>query len=366
MSSTEAPERAPVDDPPQRSLWREVLTVFAASLVLIHAAMFAQRLLPLLGPYLYVFVALVFIAVPTYAVSKWRGADPIAAGMRFGSLSRGLAWGLGATALTVPLFVLGFHVWHHHVLGQEASPSLENYIHWEERLEGRPGDLDRSDPEALLHVWARRDRLHLWWPATNPPPPLMLDADAIALLSRSNARVEARGARWLITPVPQREGHLSLKRTAAHPGEVTLQPASPGEVPALTGGAMTQETLPLSLSFGYGWLLAVVLTQLFFVALPEEYFYRGYVQPTLARHAEQRRWSQKTVLGVGYTIILTSVFFALGHVFVEWHWQRLMVFFPSIAFGWLRDRSEGLTAPLIYHAACNLMVELTAVHYNAP
>ncbi|MCA9547492.1 MAG: CPBP family intramembrane metalloprotease, partial [Myxococcales bacterium] len=38
--------------------------------------------------------------------------------------------------------------------------------------------------------------------------------------------------------------------------------------------------------------------------------------------------------------------------------------FPSLLFGWLRRRSGGVLAPAIYHAACNLLVDLAVLFYR--
>jgi membrane protease YdiL (CAAX protease family) len=96
-----------------------------------------------------------------------------------------------------------------------------------------------------------------------------------------------------------------------------------------------------------------VLDQLFVVALPEEFFYRGYLQTRfkLALGEGGRR------LGVpmGRAFFLTQILFAVGHL-VEPHPWRLAVFFPALLFGWLRERSGGLVAPVAAHAASNLTV----------
>ena len=34
-------------------------------------------------------------------------------------------------------------------------------------------------------------------------------------------------------------------------------------------------------------------------------------------------------------------------------WQ-LAIFFPAMAFGWMRLRTDGLLAPVLYHVVCNL------------
>jgi membrane protease YdiL (CAAX protease family) len=96
-----------------------------------------------------------------------------------------------------------------------------------------------------------------------------------------------------------------------------------------------------------------VLDQLFVVALPEEFFYRGYLQARfkIALGDGPRRFG----VPMGCAFFLTQVLFALGHL-AEPHPWRLAVFFPALVFGWLRERSGTILAPVVTHAAYNLTV----------
>lgn len=100
------------------------------------------------------------------------------------------------------------------------------------------------------------------------------------------------------------------------------------------------------------WLLAVV--QLLVVALPEELFYRGFVQTALARREPPRG---VTVLGarLGAGFLLTQALFAVGHLVVLEPW-RLGTFFPGLLFGWLRERTGSVAAPVVLHALSNLFL----------
>lgn len=94
-----------------------------------------------------------------------------------------------------------------------------------------------------------------------------------------------------------------------------------------------------------------VLDQFLAVALPEEFFYRGFIQKRL-----RAVWpSGKQVLGVsmGPAFWCTAALFALGHLAILQPW-RLMVFFPALAFGWLREKSGSILPGIIFHAMCNL------------
>jgi membrane protease YdiL (CAAX protease family) len=96
--------------------------------------------------------------------------------------------------------------------------------------------------------------------------------------------------------------------------------------------------------------------QLLLIALPEEAFYRGYLQTRLD-DAWTPRWR---VLGatLGPGVLVSCAIFAVGHVITIPNAARLAVFFPALAFGWLRARTGGIGAALVFHALCNLYSEL--------
>jgi membrane protease YdiL (CAAX protease family) len=105
-----------------------------------------------------------------------------------------------------------------------------------------------------------------------------------------------------------------------------------------------------------------VFGQLVIIALPEEAFYRGYLQSRL----DEALPGRIRVLGaeVGPALILTSVIFALGHFATIREPARLAVFFPSLVFGWLRARTKGIGASVAFHAACNIFSELLGKGYR--
>lgn len=96
-----------------------------------------------------------------------------------------------------------------------------------------------------------------------------------------------------------------------------------------------------------------VLGQVGLIALPEEVFYRGYLQTRL-----DDAWPGRVrILGaaVGPSVVVTSAVFALGHFLTMHNPERLAVFFPSLLFGWLRARTGGVGASIAFHACCNLL-----------
>jgi uncharacterized protein len=102
--------------------------------------------------------------------------------------------------------------------------------------------------------------------------------------------------------------------------------------------------------------------QLLVIALPEEAFFRGYLQSEL-----DRVWRPRfRVLGasVGPGLLVAAAVFAVGHLLTQPHPARLAVFFPALVFGWLRARTGGIGASVLFHAACNLFSATLARGYG--
>lgn len=100
--------------------------------------------------------------------------------------------------------------------------------------------------------------------------------------------------------------------------------------------------------------LKLIGYHLFFVAIPEEFFYRGYIQTRLDE-VFAPRWR---VLGadVGWGLVITCVIFAIGHSIVTFQWWHPFIFFPSLVFGWMRARTGDVMAGAFFHAWSNVTV----------
>jgi CAAX protease family protein len=120
--------------------------------------------------------------------------------------------------------------------------------------------------------------------------------------------------------------------------------------------------LTFHLALSPGDTLNETLGHVVVIALPEEAFYRGYLQSRLDE-AWGARWR---VLGanVGPGLLVASVIFAAGHLATIHQPARLAVFFPSLLFGWLRARTGGIGASLAFHALCNIFSEMLGRGYG--
>jgi membrane protease YdiL (CAAX protease family) len=104
------------------------------------------------------------------------------------------------------------------------------------------------------------------------------------------------------------------------------------------------------------------LGQLLVIALPEESFYRGYLQSRLDE-VWTPRWR---VLGarVGPGVLGAAAIFAIGHIATVPLPARLAVFFPALLFGWLRARTGGIGASVCLHAICNVYSQILGRGYG--
>jgi membrane protease YdiL (CAAX protease family) len=94
--------------------------------------------------------------------------------------------------------------------------------------------------------------------------------------------------------------------------------------------------------------------QLCTAGIPEELFFRGYLQGSLeiANPAQRRLIS----FAAGETIILPAILFAAAHFLTDPRPVRLATFFPGLLFGYLRFRTGSVAAPVTIHTLANLII----------
>lgn len=110
---------------------------------------------------------------------------------------------------------------------------------------------------------------------------------------------------------------------------------------------------PVQWAHAWQGVMRDVPGQLLMVALPEEAFFRGYLQTALDRQFAPRLRIFGAQVGLG--LLISSAIFAFGHVLTRPYPERLAVFFPSLLFGWMRARTGGVGASIAFHALCNLL-----------
>ncbi len=99
-------------------------------------------------------------------------------------------------------------------------------------------------------------------------------------------------------------------------------------------------------------LTELIAIHLLGVALPEELFYRGFLQPKLCRSFAD----QPLAFGFAWNhgIALAAALFAMAHFLGEYNPARLGPFLPALLLGLLRRRSGSIAGAVVLHAAFNV------------
>jgi membrane protease YdiL (CAAX protease family) len=89
--------------------------------------------------------------------------------------------------------------------------------------------------------------------------------------------------------------------------------------------------------------ISVVLFQMLGISLPEEFFFRGYLQDSTGRNFK--------------AVMLVSLLFTGAHLpkaLFLGDWMTLLTFFPSLVMGWLYMRTNNILPGTIFHFLSNL------------
>ena len=346
---------------PRLSPRRELALLYTVTLLVTVGLTLGQDALGPLRGYVLVAVAATFLYLPLEVLHR-NGEDPEAFGVHRNGLLRSLRWAALAMLITFPVYLVGYHVWQTQALKHTAQPEHARLDRWPAELEGAP--IEAGPPvEGEVRLFAERDALTLQW---RLPLGQRLRAD---VQTDRPPQVEA-GQHWthsahdgVVVDGPS-EGMVRLS-DAGRWARVDVEAGGdrlPPERLLLGASRLPADDMPYLGQRSLWWLLNLVLVQLLLVALPEEVFYRGYLQTRLDAVFPRR----VRLLGVEVSpgsLLATSALFALGHFLVIPAPARLAVFFPSLLFGWLKNASGGIATAVVYHAACNLLVEVASAYY---
>lgn len=344
--------------------FKEILAAFALVGVLSVMLNLIGGLIPFVGANLTFLVAALFILVPGYFLKK-RGERDVDYGLDFRDGWRGARLGLLVTALTFAVFAPAHHVWTTKIEGRAFHFDLGNYQRPGEKFFGRPA----GPATDAVQVWTYGPQIHVMWLPTARPWSLQVsDAQDSPTLAGSPSTFSAGEFEPRIVDSGEAVRPVLITVHASGANTLHLQ-AFEGGTPIDASRYVTPGGKPLANSagkaeirMGLWWMLSLLLTQVVLVAIPEEFFYRGYMQERLNQALPQKQWSLGP-LWLTWPIVITSVLFAIGHLFIGFGAHRLLVFFPSLLFGALKEKSGGIVAPVVFHAGCNLMVYVVSVHY---
>ena len=110
-------------------------------------------------------------------------------------------------------------------------------------------------------------------------------------------------------------------------------------------------------------VLVLALEHIFLVGLPEEFFYRGYLQRELER-VWNTTWFRFIGVSIGPAFITASALFALGHLALVPAGYRLAVFFPSLMFGWLYKKTDSIAGGMLLHGLSNVLLFTLQASYT--
>lgn len=347
-----------------RRIVREALLIWIGSLCLSAVFGLLGMVWPFMADNLLAFVAATFLYLPAWIL--WRQRIDLAEyGLRFAPAGRGVLLFFVVTVLVMPPFYLAHHYWQQLAFARSPDFHRTRLVRFDRDLDGRP---ELTAGTRALHVWHEGDRLLVYWPGdgvidvtitleTTEPD----DDPVVALrgLSQSeDGRLLARGAGQ-----GARVGHkgkLSFSRSGqggfsfgargleSFRVETSAEQVRIGRYAIATDPPLEQHRSPW-------WWLVMLTSQLILVALPEEWFYRGYLQQRFD-NAFGTPWR---ILGanLGWGWLLASVCFALGHLVLDARPERLAVFFPSLLFGYMKARTGSVFAPTLFHALSNVWIQ---------
>jgi len=353
---------------------RPIKAELGRALGILFGLTFALALIQLALPWtaggMQVALALILLQLPTWMLRK-QGVDERALGLTFGPLWPALGLSLATMAVVFPLFVGGFHLVHAEWRGLPSTWEADRLLRWDESLEHTPPRPCEGGGDVL--AWVVGDALWLVSPAeasldvrvvTAPPgPPL-----------RAVVCPPGRGPEARAFLRADRDGRLTLEPgqglwvSLADRDDLRLELARDGrpipsrELRLGAGGAAADADGLIASSRSMWWLLTYVIIHLGLVALPEEWFFRGYLQPRL----DQILGTPLRLFGaqVGWGLVLSALFFALLHPILLPGVHRLLVFFPALLFGWLRARSGNVGAAIVVHAMSNVILAVVSRMYG--
>ncbi len=355
-------------EPPNPAATGEILR----SLALVYAGTGLLALLALLWPpisgYLQALLAALLLVVPSYVL---RGSDTRIddLGVDLGPWRQTLAWSALAMAVVFPLFTIGHQLVQTVARGATSAWSTQALWRWDEDVRDIPPHPCAAD-RTRTSVWATGDEL---WVIAPPGRGVSVTFRGAGALNDATApRLAQCGESGLPrASAPARPGPDRSVRTPPGGGlRFSLDGVDRFELALTMDGAPIPEgALALGAwersagadgrvegSRSLWWIPIFLCVHLGLVALPEEWFFRGYLQARL----DQRLGTPWRLAGarLGWGFIWASAAFAVLHPILIPGAHRLLVFFPGLLFGWLRARTGNIGASVVVHASSNLLLAI--------
>jgi hypothetical protein len=272
-------------------------------------------------------------------------------------------------AITLPIFSVGFHVWNQSIVGNDVTWSSERLNQFPQSIHGRP---ESFQTESGLQTWVENDRLWTLWTnkesiqirvQTEPPMtessvavhPIHVDTDGELRRAVNTVHQPLKDGQytWHSSQAERCESGCGFSIPIASKQSFSLHTDPP--ISTHTGQWREPVESPLAMDRSWTWMLLLFFVQLVTVAIPEEWFFRCYLQQRLD-YGLGTRWN---ILGtqLGWGWIMSSALFALGHLVLDPRIERLAVFFPGLLFGWMFARTRSIVAPAMMHALANVNIQ---------
>ena len=312
-----------------RSRWIELSWVYLVTLLVTGIGSAVQGQVAWLDGYLLVIAAATFLYLPLEVIAR-RGDDQAEYGIHRRGIVRATLIALGLCVIIFPPYTLGFHYWQTDVVGQHLASDEARFDRWPMAVRGVPAR--RNPAPGEVHVFHENQRFWLNWKlSTESKFEVVAISDKPLTALKGGWEINTRGAS-LTSVAPRGRATLATESSAVK-FEIKMDNTKVDLDRIRVGAAFTSaDSNPVSFHRGYWWLFELVLIQLLLIALPEEVFFRGYLQSTI----DKLVGSDRKVFGVDFNVkstFLVSALFAIGHFITIPNPARLAVFFPSIVFG---------------------------------
>ena len=334
----------------------EVLLVYIATIGLI-VGLYQLRGIPLVNSYLWTLAMLLQVYVPAWILQR-QGLPLSTFGLHTKHIRKNVQLWLLCCAITIVPVLIGHHLWQSFNKHQFSAEN-GSYRQFSFDMRGTPPP-SRDHNEVQVYVKQQEPVIIIQWRAALQ-----------GYLVSDKPMTVISGSQWILGK--QRAKRIKLSGGGIN-SDINVQVRVKGRflrfalkrdgqpLPAyfLRFGPQRETKKKPILERGLSWLLYLLVAQLLMVALPEELFYRGYVQTRL-----DDAFPLRYVWGIplSWSNLITSILFALTHYFIGFEPHRLSVFFPSLVFGALKHRTNSLLAPILFHAFSNILIKLLEVWY---
>ena len=110
--------------------------------------------------------------------------------------------------------------------------------------------------------------------------------------------------------------------------------------------------MPVLIPPPHGQIANWLIYQFLYVAVSEEVFFRTYLQSSIQNTFDPKP-AGKLIRSNLAAITISSTAFAAAHIIINNDPMAILVFLPSIIFGWLYAKTNSLLAPILFHGISN-------------